>query len=151
MRCLYKKCQYKLLDGIHYSVNDLLQEPLLFDRHHHWARWCDEHASGQIGHKKLFFEDSSHMVIAAKEGLGIALCDPLEIQSELQQKQLFIVSDASITSEQDYYLLLDQSDKLSLRAQLFNEFVQRFFKDHALQAQQKKLQANRQALQGGLL
>lgn len=111
------------------SVEAILQQPLLYDRHHHWARWLLQYApQGEVS-RKLFFEDSAHMVVAAKEGLGIALCDPLEIQNEIKQQQLLPLCGLLIDSEQDYFLVCHPYEQLQIRAQLFVDFIQHFFNE----------------------
>ena len=105
----------------------LLGAPLLVDRHHHWSRWLDKFAPEHQSVRKLFFEDNANMVVAAKEGLGVALCDPLEVQDELQSRELMVLADRAVDSEQDFYLVCRYSQYASLAAQLFADYIRRFF------------------------
>jgi LysR family glycine cleavage system transcriptional activator len=61
---------------------------------------------------------------AARNGFGVALCNPLEVQDDLREGRLVRLLEHAIPESQNYYLLCDPIDTQSRRARLFEEWMQ---------------------------
>ena len=106
------------------SPEQLLSLPLLHDNQNSWKQWfaamgVDAPALNRQSH----FFNTALSLTALRCGSGVALCNPLEVQDDLRSGQLVKVLDRSIPESQSYYLLCDYSQSQSLRAQLFEDWI----------------------------
>lgn len=102
----------------------LTRFPLLHDRVNSWANWfaaaaCD--VPEQIREIHLF--NTVLAINAARQGLGIALCNALEIENELREGQLVVLLDRAIPESDGYFLVTDESARQTVRARLFAEWI----------------------------
>jgi LysR family glycine cleavage system transcriptional activator len=101
------------------SVLELLSFPILLDNEQNWehlisaSKVSPQHLAGT--HSIKFF-DSSHAIEAAKQGLGIALADRMEIWDELLSDSLTVLPSIQIDTDRAYYLVTDKkpTGKVSL-------------------------------------
>ena len=103
--------------------------PLLYDNQNSWPRWFNAMGvedPGEIQQTHLF--STALSLNAARNGFGVALCNSLEVQDDLREGQLVRVLDASIPESQQYYLLCNNPDAQSVRAQLFEEWIKNVMK-----------------------
>lgn len=118
-------CNPKLLTGnrpIRHPL-DLLDYPLLCDRHNNWPRWFEIAGADELpNYKQLILEESFLVLDAVKAGYGIALADRLEIHRELNSGQLVTLFEDSLEAAEEYYLASNRKAQ-SLRSQLFIEFL----------------------------
>ena len=108
----------------------LARLPLLYDNHNSWPRWFSTMGvedPGKIQQTYLF--STALSLNAARNGFGVALCNPLEVQDDLREGQLVRVLDASIPESQQYYLLCNNPDAQSVRAELFEEWIKNVMKN----------------------
>lgn len=99
--------------------------PLLHDNQNSWSRWFAAMgvASPKFERQTHFFSTALSLT-AARNGFGVALCNPLEVQDDLREGQLVRVLEHSIPESQSYYLLCNYAVGQSLRAQLFEDWIQ---------------------------
>lgn len=120
-------CNPKLLTGnrtIRQPL-ELLDYPLLCDRHNNWPRWFEIAGAKELpDYKQLVLEESFLVLDAVKAGYGIALADRVEIHRELSSGQLITLFDDSLAAAEEYYLASNRNTQ-SLRSQLFIEFLQK--------------------------
>ncbi|NIB39881.1 LysR family transcriptional regulator [Pseudomaricurvus alkylphenolicus] len=118
-------CNPKLLKPGHRirGPQDLLQYPLLCDRHNNWPRWFKGAGMEETPtYRQLTLEESFLVLAAVKAGYGIALVDRIEMHKELHNGQLVALHEATLPAGEEYFLLTD-AGPLSLRAQLFVEYL----------------------------
>ncbi|GAG45085.1 unnamed protein product, partial [marine sediment metagenome] len=60
---------------------------------------------------------------AARQGYGVALGNPFEVQEDLRQGRLVRLLERTVPESHNYYLLTDQPERQSLRARLFEEWI----------------------------
>jgi LysR family glycine cleavage system transcriptional activator len=119
-------CNPKLLqsDPTIQHHQDLLQHTLLCDRHNTWPQWFNSvNIEYQQPKRQLLLKEPFLVLKAAKAGFGIALADKVEIYNELHTGQLVEIFPETISAEESYYVVYDDK-QLSLRAQLFVDYVQ---------------------------
>jgi LysR family glycine cleavage system transcriptional activator len=102
---------------------DVLQYPLVHDRHLLWQRWLPMHAGVAAGSHNLHFQEAFQALAAVREGFGIGLADRLEISSDLHNGNLLNVLDQAISAEHSYYLVAQPASRQNVRTQLFVESV----------------------------
>jgi len=119
-------CNPKLLKPGHRirGPMDLLEYPLLCDRYNNWPRWFGVAGVEKVPEfRQLMLEETFLMLAAVKSGYGIALVDRIEMHRELRAGHVLQLLEATLPATEEYYLLTD-AGTLSLRAQLFVEYLQ---------------------------
>jgi LysR family glycine cleavage system transcriptional activator len=103
---------------------DMAQLPLLHDNQNNWSKWFSEvHVELSAIHQQTYFFNTVLSLTAARNGFGVALCNPLEVQDDLREGRLVRLLEHAIPESQDYYLLCDPIDRQSRRARLFEEWM----------------------------
>ncbi|GAB3094674.1 LysR family transcriptional regulator [Aestuariicella hydrocarbonica] len=118
-------CNPKLLTGNRQIRQplELLDYPLLCDRHNNWPRWFQAAGFAELPpYKQLLLEESFLVLDAVKAGYGIALADRVEVHRELNNGQLIALFEESLSAAEEYYLVTQQQTP-SLRSQLFIDFL----------------------------
>jgi LysR family glycine cleavage system transcriptional activator len=104
---------------------DLAQLPLLHDNQNSWSKWFSQvNVELATINQQTHFFSTVLSLTAARNGFGVALCNPLEVQDDLREGQLVRLLEHAIPESQDYYLLCDPIDTQSRRARLFEEWMQ---------------------------
>ena len=102
----------------------LAELPLLHDNQNSWLSWFEAmnvEFPGSI--QQTYFFSTALSLTAARNGFGVALCNPLEVQDDLRAGRLVKVLEQSIAESESYYLLCHNAEEQSLRAQLFEEWM----------------------------
>jgi LysR family glycine cleavage system transcriptional activator len=73
--------------------------------------------------RHLHFYSTNLSLTAARLGYGVALCNPFETQEDLRQGRLARPLKQAIPESHNYYLLTNQPEHRSLRAQLFEDWI----------------------------
>ena len=108
----------------------LTRLPLLQDDQNTWPRWLS--AMGvevPDSIRQTHFFSTALSLTAARNGFGVALCNPLEVQDDLREGRLVRVLEHSIPESHNYYLLCNFDEGQSLRAQLFEEWINNVMKN----------------------
>ncbi len=124
---IFPVCSPRILhDNVTVTVpEDLIQYPLLYDSQNSWTRWFT--AMGVTiteNVKQIHFFSTNLAVNAARYGCGVALCNRFEVQEDLREGRLVQMLDQTIAESHSYHLLTDLHNKQSLRARLFEEWLQ---------------------------
>jgi LysR family glycine cleavage system transcriptional activator len=112
------------------SPEQLTRLPLLQDDQNTWPRWLS--AMGvevPDSIRQTHFFSTALSLTAARNGFGVALCNPLEVQDDLREGRLVRVLEHSIPESHNYYLLCNFDEGQSLRAQLFEEWINNVMKN----------------------
>jgi LysR family glycine cleavage system transcriptional activator len=112
------------------SPEQLTRLSLLQDNQNTWPRWFS--AMGvdvPDSIRQTHFFSTALSLTAARNGFGVALCNPLEVQDDLREGRLVKVLEHSIPESHKYYLLTDSDEGQSLRAQLFEEWINNVMKN----------------------
>ncbi len=112
------------------SPEQLTRLPLLQDDQNTWPRWfsaMDVDVPDSI--RQTHFFSTALSLTAARNGFGVALCNPLEVQDDLREGRLVKVLEDSIPESHEYYLLCNFDEGQSLRAQLFEEWINKLMKN----------------------
>lgn len=105
------------------QVSDLVHHTLLCDRHNHWPIWFEKAGVADIDIVKKWSIDEPFLVLdAVKKGHGIGLVDRIEVHQELDNGQLIRLSDNTVEAS-DHYYLVHNKQGLSLRAQIFIDYL----------------------------
>ena len=103
---------------------DMAQLPLLHDNQNSWSKWFSEiHVELPAIHQQTYFFSTVLSLTAARNGFGVALCNPLEVQDDLREGRLVRLLEHAIPESQDYYLLCDPINTQSRRARLFEDWI----------------------------
>lgn len=103
---------------------DLLQYPLLEDRHGHWMRWFERQGvTAPVADNLLFLEESHQIISAVREGYGVGMVDRIEVSRDLRRGSLIALSEDKVRAEHSHYLVHDPNDRMSLRARVFIDFL----------------------------
>lgn len=108
----------------------LVRLSLLQDNQNSWPRWFKAmgiEVSDSI--RQTHFFSTALSLTAARNGFGVALCNPLEVQDDLREGRLVKVLENSIPESHKYYLLCDFIEGQSLRAQLFEDWINNVMKN----------------------
>lgn len=98
--------------------------PLLHDSQNSWSRWfAAMDVPEPEDERRIFFSSTNMTLAAARQGYGVALCNPLEVQEDLRQGRLVKLLERAVPESHGYYLLTDNPDRQSLRARLFEEWI----------------------------
>jgi len=123
---VFPVCSPALLFGRESIENpeQLTRLPLLQDDQNTWPRWfsaMDVEVPDSI--RQTHFFSTALSLTAARNGFGVALCNPLEVQDDLREGRLVKVLEDSIPESHKYYLLCNFDEGQTLRAQLFEEWI----------------------------
>jgi len=123
---VFPVCSPALLFGRESIENpeQLTRLPLLQDDQNTWPRWfsaMDVEVPDSI--RQTHFFSTALSLTAARNGFGVALCNPLEVQDDLREGRLVKVLEDSIPQSHKYYLLCNFDEGQTLRAQLFEEWI----------------------------
>lgn len=123
---VFPVCSPALLFGRETIENpeQLTRLPLLQDDQNSWPRWfsaMDVEVPDSI--RQTHFFSTALSLTAARNGFGVALCNPLEVQDDLREGRLVKVLEDSIPESHKYYLLCNFDEGQTLRAQLFEEWI----------------------------
>lgn len=106
------------------TSRDMLSYPLLHDRHGQWLRWWQEAGIEATAPRNLYFQETFQAISAAREGFGVALVDHLEVYRDLRNGILIRLLDKTIPAEQSFYLLTEPANRMTIRAKLFEAYLQ---------------------------
>jgi len=112
------------------NPEQLTRLPLLQDDQNTWPRWfsaMDVDVPDSI--RQTHFFSTALSLTAARNGFGVALCNPLEVQDDLREGRLVKVLEDSIPESHKYYLLCNFDEGQTLRAQLFEEWINNLMKN----------------------
>lgn len=129
---VFPVCSPTLLFGRETIENpeQLTRLPLLQDNQNAWPRWFS--AMGvevPDSIRQTHFFSTALSLTAARNGFGVALCNPLEVQDDLREGRLVKVLEDSIPESHKYYLLCNFDEGQTLRAQLFEEWINKLMKN----------------------
>lgn len=105
---------------------DLLNYPLIHDRHARWQRWLASYAAdaGKAA-RNLYLQESFQAIAAAREGCGVALADSIEVANDLRSGNLLSLSEETVQASQSHYLVTEQDQRMTSRARLFADHLLR--------------------------
>ena len=110
------------------KLDDLLDYPLLLDDEKNWESFLVQHGLSseriQNSHSIRFF-DSSHAIEGARNGLGIALADSLEVAHDIKNGRLIKLTDFKLITDKSYFLVSNQHN--NNRVSLFIEWLLKQF------------------------
>ena len=73
--------------------------------------------------RQMHFYSTNLSLTAARLGYGVALCNLFEIREDLRQGRLVKLMKKAVPESHNYYLLTNQPEHRSLRAQLFEDWL----------------------------
>tara|TARA_R110002110_G_scaffold406421_1_gene626453 strand:- start:281580 stop:282491 length:912 start_codon:yes stop_codon:yes gene_type:complete len=107
---------------------DVLQYPLVHDRHGRWQRWlANQGLDVAQAHSSLHLQESFQVLSAVREGCGIGLADRLEVARDLRTGHLLALMEDTVEASQAHYLVTEQERRMTVRASLFAEYIARQF------------------------
>lgn len=123
---VYPVCSPRILHDIPAITRPehLARLTLLHDNQNNWSRWfaaMDVSVPEDIRQIHLYSTNLS--LTAARLGYGVALCNPFETQEDLRQGRLVRPLKQAIPESHNFYLLTNQPEHRSLRAQLFEDWI----------------------------
>lgn len=71
----------------------------------------------------MHFYSTNLSLTAARLGFGVALCNPFEIREDLRSGRLVKLLKKEVPETYNYYLLTNQLEHRSLRAELFEDWI----------------------------
>lgn len=87
----------------------LTRFPLLHDRQNSWDDWFAAMGVEKPANiRQMYFFNTVIAINAARQGLGIALCNSIEIENELREGQLVKLLDRATPEAERYFLLTDE-------------------------------------------
>ena len=105
---------------------ELLELPLIHDRHGRWLRWLANHGLGlHQARANLYVQDSYLGICAARDGCGVFLADRIEVSSDLRNGSLVALGGQTVEARHSHYLVTDQPEDISARARIFAEYLGR--------------------------
>jgi LysR family glycine cleavage system transcriptional activator len=100
------------------------QLTLLHDSQNNWSRWFAAMGEPEPENvRQIHFYSTSLSLTAARLGYGVALCNLFEIREDLRQGRLVKLLKKAVPESHNYYLLTNQPEHRSLRAQLFEDWI----------------------------
>ena len=112
------------------KAEQLLEFALLHDAQLKWEDWFLAMGVTDIDDaNSTFFGSTSLSLKAARDGYGIALANAFEIEQDFKSGRLVKVINRSIAEPHSYYLLCNQKQEQSQRAQLFEASVRKVILD----------------------
>jgi LysR family glycine cleavage system transcriptional activator len=123
---VYPVCSPLILHGLPAITRPghLARLTLLHDRQNDWSRWfaaMDEPEPENM--RQMHFYSTNLSLTAARQGYGVALCNLFEIKEDLRQGRLVKLMKKAVPESHNYYLLTNQPEHRSLRAQLFEDWL----------------------------
>jgi len=73
----------------------------------------------------LHLEDAFQVLSATREGCGIGLADRIEVSRDLRNGTLVALFEDTVEARHSHYLVTDQAPRMSVRARLFADYIQR--------------------------
>jgi len=102
----------------------LAQLTLLHDSQNSWSDWfAAMNVVAPENMRQMHFQSTNLSLTAARLGFGVALCNTFEIQEDLRQGRLVKLMKKGVAESHNYYLLSNQPEHRSLRAQLFEDWI----------------------------
>ena len=99
---------------------DLLHCTLLHERYQHWEQWFDRQGIEQpVARGNIHFDYGFQSIAAARQGLGVALADRLEVAADLRRGTLIRVLDRMMPEDQGIHRTLEPPQLQTARARLF--------------------------------
>jgi len=123
---VYPVCSPRILHGIPAITKPehLGRLTLLHDNQNSWSRWFTAmHVPEPREVKQIHFYSTSLSLTAARLGYGVALCNPFEIQEDLLEGRLVKLLKKAVPETHNFYLLSNQAEHRSVRAQLFEDWI----------------------------
>lgn len=123
---IFPVCSPRLLHGKTTVTRPehLIRFPLLNDSQNSWDRWFSMmHVPAPTHLQQMYFFNTNLVLNVARQGHGLALCNHLEIREDLREGRLIQLLDRPVPESSSYYLLTEQVDGQSLRAQLFEMWI----------------------------
>jgi LysR family glycine cleavage system transcriptional activator len=123
------------------TLQEVLQLPLLHASEN-WASWLadlsEAHSGVQRPPAQMTFTDSTHLLEAARQGLGVALSRRSIADNLLQRRELITAHAHECAHASAYYLLLPPGSAKHPAREAFADWLQgtcaRFAQRHALSA-----------------
>jgi LysR family glycine cleavage system transcriptional activator len=76
-----------------------------------------------VDRNQMHFYSTNLSLTAARLGFGVALCNIFEIQEDLLQGGLVKLLEKAVPETHDFYLLTNQPERRTVRAQLFEDWI----------------------------
>jgi LysR family glycine cleavage system transcriptional activator len=112
------------------DARDLLQMPLLQDRHDCWRDWFASQGIEQHrGSSNLYMQEAYQALAAARDGFGVALADQLEVARDIEAGVLVSLSEVEVSLPESTYLVTAPEDRLTLRAKVFIDFLTKWLEE----------------------
>ncbi len=123
---VYPVCSPRILHGKPAITRPehLTRLPLLHDSQNSWSGWftaMDVPAPENL--RQIHFYSTNLSLTAARQGYGVALGNPFEVQEDLRQGRLVRLLERTVPESHDYYILTNQPERQSLRARLFEQWI----------------------------
>ena len=125
---LYPVCSPKLLhqSGPISRVDDLGRLPLLHSRQNRWRDWFEGMgASLPEEATNFYFENDYVCQSAARRGYGVALCNALETQEDMQEGRLTRLFSKPTPEAEKYYLAGSPKGQRAAKVQLFIDWIRK--------------------------
>lgn len=107
---------------------ELLQLPLLHDRHDLWQSWFTSIGITETIPQQIFFEDSFQVLTAIRSGFGVGLVEKIEVQDELKRGELVQLFNHAVQGSESLFMVMDNEQRATLRAKLFVQHLQESLK-----------------------
>ena len=123
---VYPVCSPQTLHGLPAITRpeQLTQLTLLHDAQNSWSDWfVSQNVTIPDSPRQIHFNSTNLSLTAARLGYGVALCNTFEIQEDLRQGRLVKLLKKGVNESHNYYLLSNQPERRSLRAQLFEDWI----------------------------
>lgn len=123
---VFPVCSPQILHGVPAiaRAEHLERLTLLHDRQNNWSNWFAEMGvDAPMADSGIHFYSTNLSLTAARLGFGVALCNAFEIQQDLRHGRLVKPLKREVPESHNYYLLLNQPEQRSLRAELFEEWI----------------------------
>lgn len=123
---IYPVCSPRILHDLPQITRPehLSQLTLLHDSQNNWANWfAVMNMDMPDDTRQIHFYSTNLSLTAARLGYGVALCNSFEIQEDLRDGRLVTLLKKAIPESHNYYLLTNQVEHRSLRAQLFEDWI----------------------------
>jgi len=102
---------------------DLLEAPLLHHGHRPWRLWFDAHGLPEPPRQGLQFEDSTMLIEAAAQGLGVALARDVLIETDLKTGRLVRPLDGCVPSEFGFFVVWRADSRKRARIQALCDWL----------------------------
>jgi LysR family glycine cleavage system transcriptional activator len=103
---------------------DLLGLPLIHDRIDHWPKWLRSVSLKQEQATRNVFVQEAHLSLhGARAGMGVALCDMLEVREDLESGTLVKPFNDSIPANHSVYLVVQSARADDIRVGAFCDWI----------------------------